>query len=252
MTEQKIKIATWNVMRPTTFSRRNGNILSELARIDADILILTETNSCIDLSKKYKTCFSTASLFQSLSIGTGPYAQGENRVTIWSKFPGKRRSDMCNSHSGICALLESDDWGELNVYGTILGIYGKNRGGYEPVLARTDFETAIEIQTIDWERIAGLGNLCIAGDFNTSLQGNYYVSNFGREKIDNCFQRLEVEVPTREIPNCIDHIALSKRFLQCFDLKPECETWNNARDKKQFSDHMGVCVTLKRTDEELR
>jgi len=234
-------------MRPTTFSQRNVNIQGKLEDVDADILILTETNSCIDLSKKYHTCFSTTPLFQSVSIGTGQYGQGENRVTIWSKFSGQRRSDMCNSHSGICALLKSNEWGELNVYGTILGIYGKNRGRYEPVLTRTDFQTAIEVQIADWERLAGLGSLCIAGDFNTSLGGNYYVSKLGRERINGCFERLKIEVPTREIPNNIDHIGLSETFLEGFDPKPKWETWNVAKDKKQFTDHMGVCVTLKRS-----
>jgi len=242
-----LKIATWNLMRPTTFSRRNANILHKLEDVDADILVLTETNSCIDLSKHYKTCFSTTPLFQSLSIGTGPYGQGENRVTIWSKFSGQRRSDMCNSHSGICALLKCDDWGELNIYGTILGIYGKNRGQYEPVLTRTDFQTAVEVQIIDWERLEGLGNLCIAGDFNTSLTGDYYVSNIGRPAINDCFKRLKIKVPTSDIPNNIDHIALSEKFLKDFDPNPQWETWNDAKDKNQFSDHMGICLKLSRS-----
>jgi hypothetical protein len=230
---------------------RNANILSKLENIDADILVLTETNSCIDLSKSYQTHIPSACLFESLSIGTGPYGQGENRVTIWSKFPGQRRGDMCNSHSAVCALLNCGDWGELNVYGTILGIYGKNRGSHEPQLPKTDFETAVEIQTIDWERIARLGPLCIVGDFNTQLSSNanYYVSPSGREKINDCLNQLEIDVPTRHMPDNIDHIALSKTFLANFDPNPKWELWNKAKDKKLLSDHMGVCVTLKRSEQ---
>jgi len=238
-----LKIATWNVMRPTMFSRRNTNILTKLDAIDADILILTETNSCIDLSKKYQTCFSTTSLFQSLSIGTGQYREGENRVTIWSKFFGQRRSDMCNSHSGICALLKCDDWGELNIYGTILGIYGKNRGKYEPVLARTDFQTAVDVQMIDWERLAGLGDLCIAGDFNIAFKGRYF-TKAARDSLNTCLGKLSIEVPTRDIEENIDHIAVSKSFLRRFDYV--VEQWNETRNKQEFSDHLGICLSLKR------
>jgi hypothetical protein len=248
---KKLKIAAWNVMRPTTSSSRAANVIGELNKVDADILILTETNSCIDLSNRYQTCIDTSCLFGSISIGTGPYRQGENRVTIWSKFHGQRRSDMCNSHSGVCALLKCDEWGDLNVYGTILGIYGKNRGKHEPKLPKTDFETAVEVQIMDWLRLASLGNLCVAGDYNTSLrtplQGDTYISPFGRERIDGCFKQLNIQTLTRDIPNNVDHISLSEKFLKGFNPQPQWEIWNSVRDKTRFSDHMGVCVTLTRS-----
>jgi endonuclease/exonuclease/phosphatase family metal-dependent hydrolase len=246
MKRHQIKIATWNVGRPKPSTKpRNESILKTLHGVDADILVLTETNSCIDLRDIYQTCFSTACLFESLALGGELYKEGENRVTIWSKFSGQRRIDMSNSHSSVCALLESD-WGDLNVYGTVIGIYGKNRGRYERKLSKTDFETAIETQLIDWERLAGLGDLCIVGDFNTelSLSGKDYVSASGRKRINECFQKIDVQVPTRGIPNNVDHVALSANFLKSID--PPWKTWNEAKDKTLLSDHVGVSITLQR------
>jgi len=50
---QSLKIATWNLERPKTVSRKNAAILEKLKEVNADILILTETNSCIDLGPEY-------------------------------------------------------------------------------------------------------------------------------------------------------------------------------------------------------
>jgi exonuclease III len=222
MKSQQIKIATWNLNRPTLSTQpRNDSILIILRKIDADILILTETNSCIDLSDTYQTYFSTTCLFQSLALGKEFYKEGENRVTVWSKFRGQRRIDMCN-------------------------IYGKNRGQYEPKLSKNDFEAAIQAQLTDWERLADLENLCIAGDFNTELSssGKHYVSASDRGKINECFEKIRVQVPTRDIPNNVDHVAVSASFLK--DIYPTWQTWNETRNKSLLSDHMGVSITLQR------
>jgi endonuclease/exonuclease/phosphatase family metal-dependent hydrolase len=246
MKSQQIKIATWNLNRPTLSTQpRNDSILIILRKIDADILILTETNSCIDLSDTYQTYFSTTCLFQSLALGKEFYKEGENRVTVWSKFRGQRRIDMCNSHSSVCASLETD-WGALNVYGTVIGIYGKNRSQYEPKLSKNDFEAAIQAQLTDWERLADLENLCIAGDFNTELSssGKHYVSASDRGRINECFEKIRVQVPTRDIPNNVDHVAVSASFLK--DIYPTWQTWNETRNKSLLSDHMGVSITLQR------
>lgn len=222
--------------------RKNDAIITALREVDADILVLTETNSCIDLSHMYETCFPTTCLFQSLPIGAGECKRGENRVTIWSKLPGQRRIDMCNSHSAICAEL-STVFGKLNVYGTVLGIYGKNRGSNEPILPRTDFETALEVQLADWERLATLGNLCIVGDFNLSLGDNYYFTKRHRERMLDSLQKLEIDVPTATLPDNVDQIAASRSFLNfcARPLKPH--TWHTSREKA-VSDHQGVRLTL--------
>jgi len=42
-----MKIATWNVERPTRFSSKVAAINTALKEIAADIIVLTETNACI-------------------------------------------------------------------------------------------------------------------------------------------------------------------------------------------------------------
>lgn len=244
MADQKLKIATWNLDRPTFSStRKNKAILTELRKVDADILVLTETNSCIDLSDTYETCFATTCLFVSLAIGNEKYEQGENRVTIWSKLPGQRRIDICNSHSAICAQLRTD-WGELNVYGTVIGIYGKHRFKSEPAsLPRNDFETALEVQLADWERLAKLGHLCIAGDFNLTLGDNTYVNKEHRQRIFDHLRKLAIDVPTGKLLRNVDQIAISHSFLNSIHCKPD--PWHESRNKK-ISDHQGVSLTLEK------
>jgi exonuclease III len=50
-----VKIATWNIERPRVrkVSMKNDVILKKLREENPDILILTETNSCIDLGPGY-------------------------------------------------------------------------------------------------------------------------------------------------------------------------------------------------------
>lgn len=232
ISDQKLKIATWNVERPSNSSKiKNGKILEALKGIDADILILTETNSCINPGEGYCS-FATSSLTGSFSTKDGEYREGENRVTIWSKFPGSRHKDFSDSHSSICAAI-STPLGELNVYGTIIGIYG-NRD--------KSFNVDLEVQLADWQRLCRMGNVCIAGDFNISFADGYYYTKLGRQKMDDCFQSLKVDVPTRKIPQNIDHIAISESLLKSVVCKTEI--WN---EDKKLSDHMGVWLTLERS-----
>jgi exonuclease III len=238
MTSQKLKIATWNLNRPTSQSnQKKESILRTLHKIDADVLVLSETNSCIDMGASYRS-FQTTSLFQSLSIGGEQYQEGENRVTIWTKLPAQRRVDMCNSHSAICVQVTTD-WGDLNVYGTVIGIYGKNRFKNESKSSQTDFERTLDVQLADWQRLANIGNLCITGDFNLSLADNYYTTEEHRKKLLGCFQGLGVTVPTKDLANNVDHIALSARILA--DVVQNTGTWTD-----EVSDHQGVWLTLEK------
>jgi hypothetical protein len=54
MSEQELKIATWNLDRPNRSTElKNKRILDALKKIGADIWILTETNSCICPGEEY-------------------------------------------------------------------------------------------------------------------------------------------------------------------------------------------------------
>ena len=49
-----MKIAIWNLERPTINGHKTPAILQCLQNIDADIFVLTVTNKCIDLGNDYE------------------------------------------------------------------------------------------------------------------------------------------------------------------------------------------------------
>jgi exonuclease III len=75
-----MKIATWNLER--LIKRKTKLVLDKLVDINADILILTETNSIIQLENY--TCISTSHL--PTNFDNIKYEVGENRVSILTKY----------------------------------------------------------------------------------------------------------------------------------------------------------------------
>jgi exonuclease III len=226
-----MKIATWNLERPETFSRKNESILEKLKEIDADILILTETNKCIDLEPEYAG-FSSKELMPSEVCA---YTKGENRTTIWSKkkYRKTREIETCDSSTSVCVGFQTER-GELLVYGTVIGIAGHPSQN-------------VDAQIDDWRRIGKLEaeSLCIAGDFNVQFSRLDNFTMKSKEKIMVCFSELKVSNLTCNIAENIDHIAVSNRLLAN---APHSEThiWN--LEKKlhvpKLSDHIGVAVRL--------
>ncbi len=222
-----MKIATWNLERPKVSTKtRNAKIIEKLKGIDADILILTETNSIIHPGAAY-TSFATP----ALPLSKGPaHSVGENRTTIWSKYPGSKHLETYDDLTSICVGIQTP-LGHLNVYGTIIGIYGNRE---------ESFKVDLKKQLEDWRKICAAGNICIAGDFNITFADNYYYTKEGRQKIKDCFSELSINNLTDQIPENIDHIAIATSFLKSSEIKTE--VWN---EDKSLSDHMGVCVVLK-------
>jgi endonuclease/exonuclease/phosphatase family metal-dependent hydrolase len=111
-------------------------------------------------------------------------------------------------------------------------------------LPYTDFETALQVQLIDWERLASLEEaLCIAGDFNLSLGDSSYVTKTHRRRMIDCLEKLRIEVPTRGLLNNVDQIAISSSLLNSVEW--ETETWHKNKHKN-ISDHHGIWLTLKK------
>jgi endonuclease/exonuclease/phosphatase family metal-dependent hydrolase len=225
-----MKIATWNVERPRRKSGKNATIIEVLRGIDADILILTETNSAIHPSG-YRFYSPTNSLVGHGSEKSGPYYDGENRATVWSRYPATRTYETYDPFSSICVGLETP-LGELIVYGTVIGCYG--RGGPE-------FEKDIKEQTADWRRLSAAGNLCIAGDFNTAFANSPYFTKEGRQQLIDCFDDLNLNLLTGKESEIVDHVAISQSFLDFGALKPV--VGSSSKDKR-LSDHVAVWVTL--------
>jgi endonuclease/exonuclease/phosphatase family metal-dependent hydrolase len=225
-----MKIATWNLERPTQASNKNVAIIDALNQVDADILILTETNDSISLSDNYHY----ASTQTPTNIPKkAKYNTGEKRVTIHSKYPIIKYIETYDGETSICVELSTPN-GNLIVYGTIIGIVG-NRA--------ENFLQNLSHQLRDFERIASMGNICIAGDFNISFGDNYYFTKDGRTKLDNAFNKLKLLNLTANITNNIDHIVVSKTIIE--NKNWAVDTWNKERRKEQkLSDHFGLSVTI--------
>ncbi len=221
-THDMMKIATWNIERQSKSGKKFNSIINTLKVINADILILTETDEEIELGEQYST-FHTSKPKENF------YRKEETRVTIFSKYLSVTQAETFRNDTSICNILKTP-FGELAVYGTIIGNFGNRL---------PSFEEDMEKQISDFKKIAKSSNLCIAGDLNMSFSDNFYFTYEGRDKLNNTFNNLDLENLTAPIRNNIDHIVLSKNFLgQRQVIK---EFWN---DNYELSDHLGVAVTI--------
>jgi len=218
-----MKIATWNIDRLKD-KKKLIPISDQILEINADILILTEANKLIDLSI-YK--FQTET--QILPIEPFNYKSEERRVTIFSKYPILRTFATYDDLTSCCAEIQTD-FGNIMIYGTIVGITGKND---------KNFNLDLDNQISDINRLSPLGNFCFAGDLNISFSDSYYFTKNGRTKFNICFTANKLQNLTESISENVDHIVVSKNFIK--DLYIQLSEWNL---DKSLSDHKGVCVEM--------
>jgi exonuclease III len=219
-------IATWNIERLK--HKRGLPLMIELSKqVSADIFVLTETDSSLDLD--YKHCFRTA----TPNDGTVAYRSTENRVAIYTNFDCVERHKTFNEQTAICVELLTDDSENLLVYGTVMGVYGNRHENY-----KTDLRLILS----DIDRLASTGkHLCVCGDFNCSFSDNYYYTKDGRIALEEMLERNKLQLLTRKQGECIDHIAISSKFIGASTSTITVKEWNH--DKK-LSDHKGIYVKL--------
>ena len=218
-----MKIATWNVERLKTDGRLPG-ILECIEKADTEILVLTETDSRI--SPDYKNCFSTPPVKEAnLKL----YKASENRVSVFTNYKLIREHDTYDRHTTKCVELETE-FGNLIIYGTIMGIFGNREASYIPDL---------EKQMDDVRRLTKLGNVCVLGDYNCSFSDNYYYTRQGRETVLKTFGECRISIVTEGQPECIDHIAMTDGFIG--KRRIEVTEWNL---DKTLSDHKGIMAEL--------
>ena len=217
-----MKIATWNLERPNKFTKKNREIVDCLEEVNADILILTESNEIINFGDNYN-------YYHSSKLEESYYKDGERRVSIYSKYDAIEHLETFRNETSICVKFKTP-LGDLTVYGTVIGIHGNRRAS---------FMEDLNLQLADFERIGSSENLCIAGDFNISFSDNYYFTKEGRIKLINSFTKLDMLNVTANIPNNIDHIILPINYVNKEPLK--IQTWNV---NKMLSDHIGVAVEI--------
>ena len=221
-----MRIATWNVER-LKHKNKLEEMLAECRRINADILVFTETDSRI--KPDYSNVFST----RSLRGETTPvsYTDTEIRVSIYTNYRCICQYPTYDDKTAICLELETEN-GNLVVYGTIIGISGNRRKDYVEDLGR---------QLEDIERLVRTGhNVCVIGDYNCSFGDNFYYTKQSRESMLQCFGANHISILTAEKPECIDHIAVSDSFMKGMTIK-SIEEWNL---DTSLSDHKGIAVDI--------
>jgi len=219
-----MKIATWNIER-LKHKYKINDILNQINDLKADILVLTETDSRINLSN-FKNRFDTPKLIE---IDSKMYAETENRVSIFTNYEIVNQHETIDEYTSLCVELKTEIE-NLLVYGTIIGIYG-NRN--------VSFNYDLINQIKDFKTISN-NNICIAGDFNISFSDNYYFTSYGRNELNKSFEENKLELITRQSKNCIDHIAISKSFIKGKEI--EIKEWN---ENKELSDHKGIIAEIK-------
>ncbi len=196
-----MKIAVWNLMRPNARTvERNQFFIDELNKIDADILILTETNTLIKFDDKY---FSISTESLPKSINEINYEDGENRVTILSKYPFVKQYKTYDSFTSVCGEIETP-FGKFIIYGTIIGFLG---GRIAP------FQSDFENQILDLKNLLRKSNVCFAGDLNISFSGIPYPSKVVVNNTSQIFESLSLTNLTKDIENSAIHAILSKDYL---------------------------------------
>ena len=117
------------------------------------------------------------------------------------------------------------------VYGTIIGIYGNRH---------PSFMEDIQRQSEDIYRLSQIGDgFCFCGDFNCTFADNYYFTKAGREALLETLKANNIRLLSEKVPECIDHIAVSKDFAGSASI--HIEEWNL---EKKLSDHKGLVVTI--------
>jgi endonuclease/exonuclease/phosphatase family metal-dependent hydrolase len=194
-------------------------------QINADILVLTESDTGFDL--RYNSRLSTS---KPADTEYSVYSEIERRVEICTKYEIISQYKTFNEQTAICAEVLTER-GNLLVYGVVIGVYGNRHNNL-----KTDLPQILD----DISRLSKTGKpLCLCGDFNMSFCDNYYYTKAGRTALEEAFAANGLILLTRNQPECIDHVAISQSFVG--NTKYAVEEWNI---DKELSDHKGICVEI--------
>ena len=228
-----LRIATWNLERPRRGGwKKNPIIQEQIDEINADIWILTETNSAINPG----TCYSKVA-----SSPDSYHNPGENCSTIWSRYPIGRTFPTFHPSIAVCAEILSP-LGNLLVYGTII-TWANDRGATGTAKKWQEHYKSIISHGDDWAKLSQDLPLCVAGDFNQTLSGpTGYGTYKGRNMLSEALQKNHLVCVTDKIQFNIDHICFSTDWAQRVN---QVNTWQGfTPDGKPVSDHHGVYIDL--------
>lgn len=250
------KIANWNIERPKYGTKKTKLIIEQINKINADILILTETSNAI----KFEPVYNSA---KSIPFDRNP---DEQWVTIWSKWEIKNQIETFDNKRTTCALVKAP-FGNLIIYGTIIpyhmaGVKG-NRYEFSGYKTWELHEEDIIRQSNDWKKIQSKNKnipFFVIGDFNQTrdnlpkgygtISGRKLLTKKLKETELTCIteidfsetNQLSVDPIKGKVRRNIDHICVSRKWLNSLK-KYKIGAWNNFdKNGNYMSDHNGVYV----------
>ena len=219
-----MRIATWNIER-LKHKKSICEIEQACNNSNADILVLTETDSRIHIDFPYVYYSPSPS-----AVKPDYYAKTEHRIAIYTKAPCVSAIETYDPYTALCIELETK-FGVLTVYGTIMGVFGNRNSSFLPDVKR---------QMADNQNLKKLGKkICICGDYNLSFCDNYYFTTKGRVEVQQTFEQCGITIITAELAECIDHIAVSNELIERRQIS--LSEWNH---EKTLSDHKGVVAEI--------
>ncbi len=248
------KIANWNLERPKPKTEKTKLAIEKIKEINADIIVLTETSTAVDLFEIYPYKIST------LSFERTP---NEQWVTIWSKWKIIKQIETFDNHRTVCGVIKSP-FGNVTIFGTIIpyhqaGVSGARYGNLN-YKAWEYHEKDLYAQSENWKEImqAEQNPMFIIGDFNQSRFNNRgYGTNKVRQILTEILSNLDLKCVTEidfsqkyltkdpkkeKVRNNIDHICISNQLIRHMG-KYEVGAWNHFTEQGKFmSDHNGVFI----------
>lgn len=237
-----IKIATWNIQRPSKGGPLNPQRMQRIKGLDADIWILTETRDVISMDAGWN-CLSSYPI-------PNYHETGETLVTVWSKYEVR---PVSASRFTACAEVMIPALGPLLVYGTVIP-WDKDEGfSKQHVPARwEEHRRQVNVQTSEWEVLAKSYPehlMCIAGDFNQHRgQSGPYKDDDSVNKVSDSLALCGLVCVTEDNEACsglskplVDHICLSEKLTR--DVKLTVYPYDD-KDCARLSDHHLVMVEI--------
>jgi len=222
-----MKILSWNVERPNNNPNavKNTFIVNLIEKLNPDLIFLTETNAAINFKEYY--------CHQSLELPpvyeNQAYKPGENRITIFSKFPIEKTIATYDPYTAVCCEVNSGI-GPLILYGSIIGSFG----------GKDDFfKKDLQQQQSEIENLAKHHNVIYSGDFNISFSGFPYPSREVIYDMNDFFKANALRNITGGNENSVTHVVVSKALLNGKKIKQEMMEVGT-----QISDHNLVVVEI--------
>ncbi len=243
-----IRIATWNLERPTARSwKKVPRQRQQMRAVGADVWVLTETRASVTPDPEYHAAHCPPH-------PTRRPDEDERWVSIWSRWPLHDVGIDASPRGSIAASTDTP-LGPLLVYGTVLPwAHEPDEAGSVTLWARHYEEIARQSQ--EWANLRARhpsAGFVLAGDFNQTHDGSHwYGTRKGRGLLADALAQARVALATDEDVvaagklrqhHLIDHICLNDEWLSRFSVSVRC--WEpTASDGTRLSDHPGVAIDI--------